>query len=120
MLQKIEIADEELKNITVVAGDETKMVLGYECKQYAVTINKDGVNMEMELFTSETIPVVSQQTAMLGDKLKGFPRYMTMTMDQMGSKMTVTTEVTEIKKEKVSDDKFDMTLPESYEKMTGQ
>ena len=120
MLQKNEVTEEQIKNIDVVAGDEIKTVLGYECKQYTVKINQSGVEMKMELFTTEAIPVVSQQTAILGDKLKGFPLYMTMDMNQMGSMMTVTTEVTEIKKEKVSDDKFDMTPPEGYEKRAGQ
>ncbi len=119
-LQKNEVTEDQLEKINVVAGSETKTVLGYECKQYMVTLSQDGVKMEMELFTTEAIPVASQQAAMLGDKLKGYPLYMKITMDQMENKMIITTEVTEIKKGAVSNDKFDMTPPAGYEKMVGQ
>ena len=40
-------------------------------------------------------------------------------MSQMGSTIEVVSEVTEIKKEKVSDDKFSLTPPEGFEKMEG-
>jgi hypothetical protein len=116
--QKLDLTEEALNSINLIEGTETKTVLGYECKQYTVTVNQGGVEMEMVLFTTEEIPpVVSQQTAVLGDKLKGFPLYMTMTMNQQGTKMVIITEVTEIKKEEVSEDKFSMTPPEGYEKM---
>ena len=116
MLQKAE----DLENIEVVEGKETKIILGYTCKQYTVTVNQGGVDMTMNLFTTEAISAEAQQTAMLGDKLKGFPLYMSMSMNQMGNDMMIITEVTEIKKEVVSDDIFSMTPPEGYEKMSGQ
>jgi len=119
-IQKMDSIDDKLKGIKVVAGDKTKKVLGYDCKQYTVTVKQDGVDMIMDMYTTEAIPVPSQQTAMLGDKLKGFPLYMTMTMNQQGMEMLITTEVTEIKKDKVSDDKFSMTPPEGYKKGPGQ
>ena len=53
---------------------------------------------------------------MMGADLKGYPLYLTMYMSQPGMNLTITQEVTEIKKESVSDDKFDMTPPEGYEK----
>jgi hypothetical protein len=118
--QKMEDMEEVTKDIVVVAGDKTKEILGYTCKQYTVSIDKDGVKMTMELYTTEAIPVSSQQTSMLGDKLKGFPLYMVMDMDQMGNKMKITTEVTEITKEAVSNDIFSMTPPEGYEDMEKQ
>lgn len=117
MLQKNEITDEDLKNINIIAGSKTKTVLGYVCKQYTVTVNKDGQTVEMELYTTEAIPITSQQTAMLGNKLKGFPLYSIVKMNQMGANLTVTTEVTEIKKDVVKDDKFSMTPPEGYQQM---
>ena len=118
--QKMDSINDKMKDIKVVAGDKTKKVLGYDCKQYTVTIKQEGVEMIMNMFTTEAIPAASQQTAMLGDKLKGFPLYMTMTMNQMGSEILITSEVTEIKKDKVSDDKFSMTPPEGYKKGPGQ
>ncbi|MEH6538218.1 MAG: hypothetical protein V7719_17610 [Psychroserpens sp.] len=118
--QKTDSLEEKIKDIKVVAGDKTKMFLGYDCKQYTVTIKQEGVEMALDMYTTEAIPVSSQQTAMLGDKLKGFPLFMTMTMNQQGMEMLITTEVTEIKKAKVSDDQFNMTPPEGYTKGPGQ
>lgn len=120
MLQKTDGTDESLKGVEVVEGKETKTILGYICKQFTVIMNKDGLDMKMEMFTTEDILAESQQTAMLGEKIKGFPMYMTITMNQMGSNMTIITEVVEIKNDTVSDDMFNMTPPEGYEKMTGQ
>jgi outer membrane lipoprotein-sorting protein len=56
---------------------------------------------------------------MLGDKLKGFPLYMEMFVTQQGMNMTITNEVTELKKDKVDTSKFSMTPPEGYTKMEG-
>jgi len=120
MLQKNDVTQEELDKIKMVAGTETKTVLGYACKQYTVTLDQDGVEVYMEMFTTNAIPISSQQSAMFGNKLKGFPLYTITKMDQMGSEMIITTEVTEIKKDAVSDSKFSMTPPEGYEKMDDQ
>lgn len=118
MLQKTEVTAEDLKNIKITATGKTKVVLGYTCKQYIVSGEVQGQTIDMDLFTTEAITIASQQTAMLGDKLKGFPLYSVMKVNQMGVNMTVTTEVTEIKKEVAVDaKKFSMTPPEAYEKM---
>ena len=120
-IQKLELNEEALKSINLVKGTETKTVLGYVCNQYTVTVNQNGVEMEMELFTTDKIPnVVSQQTAILGDKLEGFPLFMILKMNQFGTEMTITNEVTEIKSEPISDDRFDMSIPNGYEKLQGQ
>lgn len=120
MLQKHENNEEQLKSINVVKGDKTKTVLGYECQQYTVTLSNEGVEMDLEVYTTEAIPVSSEQTQMLGDKIKGFPLFSTVKMNQMGSNMIITTEVTEIKKDVVSSDKLSMTPLAGYEKMQGQ
>lgn len=107
-------------NITIVEGTEIKTILGYECKQQMVTIDQDGVKMEIEMYITEKIvPVMSQQTAILGNKLKGFPMYMVLKMNQQGMAMTITTEVTQLDKENVADGKFNLTPPEGYTKMEG-
>lgn len=117
MLSAIDINDEDLKNVTIEKGEQTKTILGYDCQQYFATFKKDGQEMKIEMFTTDKIPVITQNTTMFGDQLKGFPLYSKMEMSQMGTNMTVETEVTEIKKIAVTDDKFDMTPPEGYEKM---
>lgn len=119
LFNETKLTEEQLKGINVVEGKETKTILGLECKQFFVALEKDGVKMKIELFTSDVIPVSSTETSMIGDKIKGFPLYMTLEMNQMGSQMTITTTVTNIKKETVSDDKFSMTPPEGYEQIQG-
>ena len=117
MLQNLKDAEDQVKGVEVTEGTETKTILGYKCKQYIIKVTQDTGNMEMEMYTTEDIPVKSQQTSMVGDKVKGFPLYVVMKMTQMGTDMVITTEVTEIKDETVADDKFDMTPPEGYENM---
>lgn len=117
MLKSMDLSDEDAKNITVKKGEATKDVLGYTCQQYLVTFKKDDQEISMELYTTDKIPVTNQMTSGFGDQLDGFPLYSKMEMEQMGAKMTIITEVTEIKKQEVEDAKFDMTPPEGYEKM---
>lgn len=116
MVKSLELTEEETKDVVVTKGDETKTVLGYECQEYNVTVNKDGVVINMDIFTTDKISAMSQQTQMVGAKIEGFPMFMTLTMSQMGMNMTINHEVTSINSESVSDDKFDMTPPEGYEK----
>lgn len=117
LITPIDPSDEDMKNFTIQKGELTKTILGYECQQYFATFKKDGQEMKMEMFTTEKIPVMTQNTTMFVDQLKGFPLYSKLEMNQMGTNMTIETEVIEIKKEDVADSKFDMTPPEGYEKM---
>lgn len=118
IVQKMELTEEMMNNITVVEGTETKQVLGYDLKQYIVTVDQEGAPMKMEMFTTDKIDaVMTQQTAMLGDKIKGYPLYMIMTMTQMGSEIIITSEVTEMESQPVADGKFSLTPPEGYTEM---
>lgn len=110
----MKLTQEQLDNITIVEIDETKNVLGYECKRVDLTVKDKGVGTTIKLYMTEAIEVPTQQTAIYGGKLKGMPMYMEMTMDQMGMEMKIKFEVTEIKKESIDDSKFDMTIPEGY------
>ncbi|GAB5565643.1 MAG: hypothetical protein Wins2KO_27060 [Winogradskyella sp.] len=118
-LESIELSEEDLKNVEVIEGTETKTVLGYECKQYKASVSKDGIKMDVIMYTTEKIDIASKDTATMGDKVKGFPLYMEMKVNQMGIDMTVTTEVTKIEAETVSDDQLDMTPPEGYKNLKG-
>ena len=116
--QNMEITEEMMKNITVEEGTETKEILGYNCKQYVVTVKQQGTEMKMEMFITDQIEgVMTQQTAMLGSKVKGYPLFMVMTMNQMGAEIVITTEVTKMEAQPVDDGKFSLTPPEGYEKM---
>ncbi|WP_191860677.1 hypothetical protein [Hanstruepera ponticola] len=116
MTQSMDPNDEDMKDVTIEKGDETKTILGYECQEYNLTVSKDGTDIKMDMFVTDKISAISNQAAKMGDKVPGFPLYMEMTMSQMGMNINITHEVTEINKETVSDDKFDMTPLEGYEK----
>ncbi|MBT8245204.1 hypothetical protein [Winogradskyella sp.] len=116
--QKMEITEEMLNNIVVTKGTETKNVLGYDLEHYIITINQEGSEMKMEMFITDKIEgVMTQQTAMLGNKVKGYPLHMVMTMNQMGSEIVIITEVTKMDAQAVDDNKFSLTPPEGYTKM---
>ena len=110
----IALTDEQLSKIEVTPFDETKTILGYKCKRVDVTTKEQDVEMTISFFVTDAFEIPTQQTAMFGDKLKGLPMYFEMTMNQMGMDFVITTEVTEIRDEKVDDAKFDMTIPEGY------
>ncbi|WP_179005395.1 DUF4412 domain-containing protein [Winogradskyella forsetii] len=119
MMQSIEPSTEDLENVTVKKGDKTKTILGYECQQYIVSMKQNGQDVEMHMYTTDKISAISQNTTAMGDKVEGFPLYFTMTMNQMGATIDITSEVVKIDKVAVSDEKFDMTPPEGYTKMEG-
>lgn len=115
----LDLSEEELKNITVTPTDETKEILGYTCKKYDIILNKQGVESKLTMYTTDKISALSDQTASFGGKIKGFPMSVQIQAEQGGMDITINMEVSEIKKEKVADSKFDMTAPEGYEKMDG-
>jgi len=113
----IETSEEDLKDVTVTKGDETKTILGYECTEYNVVVKKNGAEVEMNIYATDKISAISQQTTAFGDQFNGFPMFMEMHMNQMGMDIKMTMEVTKIDNETVSADKFDMTPPEGYKKV---
>ncbi len=117
MKNSMEVTEEQLKNITVTETGDSKTILDYECKGYNVVVIKDGVEAKMTMYTTDKISAPNQNTSVLGGKLKGFPMYMIMNINQGGMPMTTTMEVTEAKIESVEDSKFDMTIPEGYSEM---
>ena len=116
MINDMTPKEEDLKGVTVTKSTETKTVLGYTCKRYDVVMKKQGAEVKMALYTTDKLSTLSQQVAGLGDKISGFPLYSEMKMNQMGAEIIMKMEASELKKESVSDDKFDMTPLEGYEK----
>ncbi|WP_458627466.1 DUF4412 domain-containing protein [Winogradskyella sp. PC D3.3] len=119
VLQSFVPSEEDLKNVIVKKGDETKNVLGYECQQYFINMKQNGQDVEMQMFTTNQISAFSHNTTAMGDKVEGYPLYFIMTLKQMGANIKVTSEITEIKEETVSDDKLSLTPPEGYTKIEG-
>ncbi|WP_178984485.1 DUF4412 domain-containing protein [Winogradskyella helgolandensis] len=119
MLQSFVPSEEDLKSVIVEKGDETKTVMGYECQQYFIKMKQNGQDVEMQMFTTDKISAFSHNTTAMGGKIEGYPLYFVMTLKQMGANIIVTSEITEIKQESVSDDKLSLTPPEGYTKMEG-
>lgn len=107
-------------DIKITKGNQTKTILGYDCKQYNVTMKAEGVDMTMEIFATDQIKAQTQETSQFGDKLDGFPLHMKINVLQQGMKMTMLYDVTEVKSEAISSNKFDLTPPEGYSKMEDQ
>ncbi|WP_223033052.1 DUF4412 domain-containing protein [Hanstruepera marina] len=116
MLKSIESGEEDMKDVKVEKGDETKTILGYVCQEYNLTTTQEGTEIQIDIYVTDKISAMSNQLTRLGAEISGFPLYMEMNVSQMGMGMKITSEVTEIKKESVSDDKFDLTPLEGYEK----
>ncbi|MEP5253511.1 DUF4412 domain-containing protein [Winogradskyella rapida] len=119
MLQSFAPSEEDLKNVTVEKGTATKTILGYECQQYIIGMKQNGQDVKMEMYTTDQISAVSQNTTAMGDKVEGFPLYFVMTMNQMGATIEVTSEIVDIKKTTVADEKLSLTPPEGYTNMGG-
>ena len=115
--QSLDLSEEDLENIEVeMKADESKEILGYRCVKYNVTTVKDGVELKMEMYVTDKLNISSQNTATFVKKIKGYPMYMSMSFNQMGMDMVQTSEVTEIRKEPVSDEQVEIKIPEGYEK----
>jgi len=112
-----EATEEDLKDVTITKSDETRTFLGYECIKYDVVVNKNGAEVQMEIYATDKISAINQQTTSFGDEFNGFPLFMEMHMNQNGMEITMTMEVNKIENETVSADKFDMTPPEGYKKV---
>ena len=123
--KKFSIADyeepEELgDDIKITKGNQTKTILGYDCKQYNVTMKAEGVDMTMEIFATDQIKAQTQETSQFGDKLDGFPLHMKINVLQQGMKMTMLYDVTDVQNEAVPNELFNLTPPEGYSKMDDQ
>ncbi|MFD0965069.1 hypothetical protein [Pseudofulvibacter geojedonensis] len=116
ILQKIDNSEEKLKDVSVEETKETKEFLGYNCKKYIVKMKVQGVDANVVIYATDQLPSMGKSAAQMGNKIKGFPLFSETKVMQAGKEIIVKAEVTEIKKEAVSDDKFDMTPPAGYEK----
>lgn len=112
----VQPSEEDLKNIKVDKTTEKKNILGYDCTKYNISMVKDGADVKMTVYATDKLKAITQQTANFGDKFTGFPLLMNFAVEQQGMKLDLNIEVTDIKAEKISDDKFDMTPPEGYSK----
>jgi hypothetical protein len=111
------VDDTLLKNATVKETGDTKTILGYKCKGYDITTKKDDIETKMLMYTTDKIHATNKNTTGFGDKIKGYPLHIELKTSQAGMPLTTTIIATEIKSTEVDDSKFDMTIPDGYEKM---
>lgn len=109
-------SETDLANVNIEKTTETKNILGYECVKYNVTMKKDGADVSGIIYATDKVTAMSQQTTSFGENFKGYPMLMNLDLEQQGMKMSLVIEVTEVKAEKISDDKFGLTPPEGYTK----
>ncbi len=120
MLTDLEVPNTDTNSMKIEKGTGTKTVLGYECKEVILTYKENGNELKMILYTTDKIaPILNQQTMQYGGDIGGLPLYSEATVYQGEMKMTIITEVTEIKDEEIEDTKFSLTPPEGYTKMEG-
>lgn len=103
--------------VDVKKGSANKVILGYECQQYFVTISQGGTEVSMEMFTTKDIAALNKETLNFGpDYDGGFPLYLEIKTNSQGANFNIKQEVTAITKNTVDDEKFNMTPPTGYEK----
>lgn len=114
--KELKTSEEDLKNIIVTPKNDTKTILGYECVGYDVVMKKEGQEMKVVVYATEKLKISGKKNIQFGDKVKGFPMYTEMNINQMGADIKIIIKVASIKAEKVDTAKFDMTIPAGYEK----
>lgn len=117
--KNIEEEKSEGDSIEVTESSETKVILGYDCQRYDVNLVKQGQKVKMVVYATDKLSIVTNKDTTFGDKLKGFPLSMEVHVSQGGADMVIKIETTSVVAEKVADSKFDMTVPEGYEKKDG-
>ncbi len=114
--QSTEKAADALDGIKVEKTGETKNILGYECVRYNVTGSKNGVNLKITIYTTDKLKIANKKNIGFGNQIKGFAMYTESVVKQMGSEIVIKIEVTSVKKAEIADSKFEMVIPEGYEK----
>lgn len=116
MKEVIDDVQVDSEGLEVVESSESKKVLGYDCKRYDVNMTKQGQKVKMIVYATEKLNIVTKKQNAFDGKLKGFPLYIEMYVNQMGAEIVVKIETTSVVSEKVDESKFEMTVPVGYEK----
>lgn len=113
----IKVSEEDIENLVITKKEDSKTILGYACQGYDVSGNANGTDLKMTMYMTDKIIATTQNNSILGEKLKGYPMFLVMEVNQGGMIMQITMETTDVNAETVADSKFDMTVPEGYSKM---
>ena len=106
------------QGVNIQKGAESKTYLGYDCQQYIFSMNQDGVDVEMVMYTTDKIKAIKQETLeFMNDFDGGFPLFIEIKSKNQGMMLSIVQEATSIKPEKVDESKFELTPPEGYTKV---
>lgn len=109
MTESMEEPDAE---VNVEYMDETKTILGYECRKAVISAG----GMDMTYWVTDKIQMPKVESNMLVDELNGHPLQMEINLGMAAVTMTATN----VTKKKIDADRFDTAVPEGYEIMTAQ
>lgn len=112
--EDIENSGKEVPNVEITTTDETKKILGYNCKKSIIT-TEEGV--EVSYWSTDEINASKTNNKYMNEKVSGFP--LQFEAAQMGMKMTFTaTEFVPNLKGQKTKELFNMAIPEGYEEMS--
>ncbi|WP_420386209.1 DUF4412 domain-containing protein [Roseivirga sp.] len=104
---------ENQKDPKIEETGETKTIAGYKCKKAIVT-DEDGT--KMTIYYTPDLKPLNKNTEYTYKGIEGMP----LEMHTVQEGMTITITATEVVKNNVSDDEFNLDIPEGYKKMTMQ
>lgn len=94
---------------TIVKSTGTKKIAGYDCVKYTITDTSGSVTN-----VYATVEIATPYNSQYGGEVEGAILCTITEADFVGGKMKMTQTATEVKSGDISDDKFDMTIPEGY------
>lgn len=105
--------EQEMLKYTVVSSEETKVICGYTCKRYDITIEniEEGGERKMVCYTTEEIGL-DERINFDTPGLKGYPLY----QEELIGELKVINEATEVKKKKINPAEF--LLPTGFQVYT--
>ena len=118
VIKAIDNSEDGQNNVEIKKGNEVRTILGYECQKYTATIKDGGTEVVMDMFMTNAISAINKETMNFGKDFDGgFPLLLEISTNAQGMNLKIKQEVISVNKESVSDEKFDMTAPEGFEKV---
>ncbi|MGB0980536.1 MAG: hypothetical protein ACPGUH_00410 [Winogradskyella sp.] len=118
ILEDLTLSDRYTKGFKVIKGTKTRNILGFNCKEVTVTLKKNGVELTINMFTTDRANLVlNNETKDLVNIVSDYPMYSEIIFKQNGVVSKIVTETVMLKEQNVSKEKFSLTPPKGYTKM---
>ena len=118
ILEDLTLSNKYTKGFKLTKGTKTKTILGFNCKEQIVTLKKNGVELTINMFTTDRANLIlNKETKDLVNIVSDYPMYSEIIFKQNGVVSKIVTETVMIKAQNVSKEKFSLTPPEGYTKM---